>query len=257
MRYIISSSIGILILLLTFTSCSDVTSFDEGYIPFSWENGETIIEADDSDLSASVRDRLQKSAEVLAVNHVISEDSTQIDIPDKLVELFYNGLVHLANSNFSEAKEVIHEKEINAKSSFRMKEILVFPDTTEAAELIEHWQNKEAMTGNSEVDSLINEYGISVISFSELKSMPFAMVNMKTDKLINVLPVAAKFRQIEGVTNAEGNGQFSIMGGGSTIYADIMEYFLRFQFGSRWGDCLENCIGEFNIYKDGTVEVVK
>lgn len=258
MIHLKSSTIGFLILLFTFISCNEITSFGADDVPLDWENGESIIQADDSNLSSSLRDRLQHSAEVLAVEYILGEDSTRISIPDKMVELCYNGLVHVANSTYAEAKEVIYEKSINARPSFRLNEVLVFPDTTEAVELIKSWQKNEPLTGNSEVDALINEYGFSIDSFSELRSMPYAMVTMETDTLINVLPVAKKFEPINGITNAGAN---FIMGDGSTIQAEIKEDHLLLQFVYKWGDCPAGCINssswKFNIYKDGTVEVVK
>jgi len=246
---------GVILISLTLLSCNELVSPVDGGPPLDWQDGEAITDADDSHFSESELERFQKNAKILAVEYILDAHPDQEKIPNELVELYYNGLVHVANSSYPEAEKVIGQKSIDARGTYSMREILVNADTTESANLLESWREKEAMTGNSDVDDIIAEFGLSVTAYSELKSMPYAMVTMQTEELLNVLPVAEKFEQLDGITSAGPNG---IMGDGSTILAEIMDDHLRLQFVYGWGDCPAGCINkrvwDFNVYQNGTVE---
>ena len=247
--------IGVIIIPFTLLSCYDLVSPADGDRSLDWERGDAIEDADDNHFSESELERFQSNAEILALEYILDAHPDQPEIPNELVDLYYNGLIHVANSEHPEAEKVLNKKSIEARGTHVIREIIVNADTTEAVELLENWREKEAMTGNSDVDDIIAEYNISVKGYSELKSMPYAMVTMQTEELLNVLPIAKKFEQVDGITSAGPNG---IAGDGSTILAEMMDDHLRLQFVYGWGDCPAGCINkrywDFNVYQDGTVE---
>ena len=181
---------GVILIPFTLLSCNELISPVDGDNPLDWENGDAIEDADDNHFSESELERFQNNAEILAVEYILDAHPDQAEIPNELVDLFYNGLVHVANSSHPEAEKVMDQKSIDARGTYAMREILVNADTTESADLLDSWREKEAMTGKPAVDDIIVEYDISVKAYSELKSMPYAMVTMQTEELLNVLPIA-------------------------------------------------------------------
>lgn len=258
---IYSKSIKIItagLLLILAISCDNLLDTgDQIEPPLDWENGQGIVEAEDGHLSEEVTDKWMKSAQELAIRAVRADDSTRTDVPDELVEMFYNGLIHVVNSGTEKAREVTEEYAIGARPEFMHGEILVYPDTVAADSWLDAWRAGETETGQSSVDELTAQYNFSLSSFSEKGGQPYASAKLTTADLLNIPAVAVKFNNIEEISMAGAN---YLVGDGNDILADIRDTHVGFRYELRWGDCPAECINshywEFNVTSEGSVQFI-
>lgn len=239
------------ILLITASSCT-VIGDSGNIVPIDWQNGESITPADDTQLSSEQRELYRKDAEKLAVRYINERDSSQPEIPQELVELFYNGLVHIALSNHAKAEEVTETYEVHARMPVNPREIIVQADTT--AEWISAWRNETTETGYEELDTLLEQFNFTLIEYRELKHVSStAMVTLRSDRVINGYAVGRLFEELQDIENAGYDGVTD----GSDIRVIISDDHLQYTFDYGFGDCPAGCIGNhrwhFEVYKDGEV----
>lgn len=237
-------------------SCENITSPVSSLHSEGWQDIPEVREGDDGFLTDSVKAEYMRSAEELAVQLIIESDPNQIEIPDSLIQVLYNGLIHVVNSGLEQAQDVTTEYRIQARPQFARGEILVNVDTT-GADWLDNWRNGIVETGVEQIDQLINTYEMGLKSYSELHSMPRAMAVLKTARQINPLPVAEQFAEIPTLSGAELN---YMDGDGNTIKVKVEPGAILYRFEYAWGDCPAGCINrhfwEFSVDENGDVQFI-
>lgn len=237
-------------------SCDNITSPASGLPSQGWQDIPEVRDADGGSLTDSVKAEYMRSAEELAIQLIIESDPKQIEIPESLIQILYNGLIHIVNSGLEEAQDVTTEHRIQARPQFARGEIIVNVDTTDA-DWLDNWRNGIVETSVEKIDQLINTYEIDLKSYNELHSMPWAMAVLKTNQQINPLPVAEKFAEIPSLSGAELN---YIAGDGNTIKVKVEPGAILYRFEYAWGDCPAGCINrhfwEFAVDENGDVQFI-
>ena len=209
-----------------------------------------IAAPDDPAMSDSVRQQYQDDAAQLAVRFVqqraLEDDS--VTLPDDRVQLFYNALVHVYAAEQVEGHHEITS--IHTFPHYNTHEIIVAVDTTVG--WTEAWQAGERLTGQSDVDALLEAYDLSV----EYKAGPsHALVRSETP--INPVAMSQQFEGIAGVEYAEQNGYG---GDGNDIEATVDETSVLLTYSRGSGDCPSGCIHRatwtYRVDEDGSVDFV-
>lgn len=247
---LVFSILGILFLI---ASACEVVGDSGSAGPIDWQNGENIIPANDESLSSEQRERYQMDAEKLAVRHINEMDATQTEVPQELVELYYNGLAHIALSDHPKAVEVAQTYKVHARMPANPREILVQADTT--APWIDAWRNGTTETGYAELDALVDQFDLTLTEYREFEqTLPVAMATLRSGRVINGHAVGALFDELEDIESAG----YDLVTDGSDISAVIMEGHVQFTFEYGFGDCPAGCIGKhrwnFEVYRDGSIE---
>lgn len=238
-------------------SCEGLTGTGGEGPPLNWEEGPAIVEADDSQLTDSTREEWKMSARELALRYILETDSTNTEVPEKIIDTYYNGIIHILNSGLDPAAEAAEEFDVRARPTFVHKQVLVFPEQNESSEWLNAWRNGKTETGIAEIDDITDTYQLSVGSFSELESQPYAMVTLEAAEFINPKPAVMAFRGLESYFwhDADVN---SIAGDGSNITTALSATTLRYRFEYSWGDCPAGCINshywDFSVNAEGDVE---
>lgn len=208
-----------------------------------------IAAPDDSALPDSVKTAYEEDAAQLAMRYVQRRGTAadSIRLPEDRVELFYNALVHVYTANdISERDDIV---EIHTFPRYNTHEAIVAMDTTVA--WTEAWLNGERLTGQPDVDALLEDYELSV-EHKPNASQPYVLVRSAAP--INTLALSRQFEGIEGVAYAEQNGY---AGDGNDIEATVEEDAVVLAFRRAWGDCPSGCINEeawvFSVDAAGTV----
>ncbi|GEM_PF-1133258 len=244
-----------LVLLLSACSGNELSTNsvgDSGAV--SWE-GMTMIEANAYSLSNDRKSKYRMDAEKLAVRYINNRDSTQTDIPEALIKLFYNGLIHIVNADHPEAQEATDpEYQVHARTPADPRAITVRVDTT--APWIDAWRDSTTQTDNEEIDELLNQFDLSLLKYYELESSSLAVAKLQSEYAINGYAVGRLFMQVDDISSAGP----PVVTDGSNIEVLMFDDHLRYKFNYRFGDCPAGCINEhtwtFNVYVDGNVEFV-
>lgn len=239
---------------LAIISCGSLSVNPDQSPVLDWNNAPQISEGNDQLLTHEQRNAYQKDAEILAVRYINERDSTQTEIPDKLINLLYNGLVHIATSDLSKAKEVTNDYQVHAKMN-DPREITVYVDTT--ASWVDAWRDGDATTGNNDVDELISQFNFSVAEYDEMESVSYSLTTLRSDRAINGFAVGRLFENLNTVKDAGPDG---IIGDGNDISVLFFDNYLQFYFKYGYGDCPAGCINRhiwgFNVYSDGHVDYI-
>lgn len=256
LKYSITGMICIAIFAL-FISCESLTDTGDIQTPIEWEDGPGIIEAGDGSLPDSVKNEWEKSAQELALRVVIEEDSTMLEVPDNLVETFYNGLIHILKSDIAEAELATEEYNVQARPSFKHSEVVVYPDTAKASDWLDAWRNGDTITGNSGIDELIEKYDLTLKSYNELQSQAVGQAVLTSARFVNPIPIANDFAGLPAISDLY-TGVNSLIGDGSDITATLQQTSVHYRFEYGWGDCPAGCIShhywDFSVSADGEVE---
>lgn len=253
------TTIGIIFIVIfaIFTSCEELTDTGGVQTPIEWENSPGIVEAEDGNLPDSVKSELEKSARELALRAVIEQDSTTLEVPENLVQTFYNGLIHILKSGIPQAEQAAEEFGVRARPAFKHNEVLVYPDTSEASDWLNAWRNGETFTGNSSIDELIEKYDLTLKNFSELQSQTVALAVLQSARFVNPIPIANDFAKLPVMSDSY-TGVNMLVGDGSDITADIQQAVVRYRFEYGWGDCPAGCISrhfwDFGVTAEGDVD---
>ncbi|NGP87240.1 hypothetical protein G3569_02645 [Aliifodinibius halophilus] len=237
-------------------SCSNVAGGGKKLSEISLQNGKKLVEANDSDLSKQEKQRIQQIAEKLAVRYVNNRNPDQVKIPEEIISFFYNGLIHLKKSTIPEAKKVTDEYVLIAKTPANPREVLLWAD--KSASWLDAWRNGETKTGVSEIDQLIEEFGLTLSEYREFTTTsPGAFASMEADHAINVYAVGDAFMSLEEIKKAGPDG---LLTGGRDVKAKIKDNYLVLDITVGSGDCPAGCINKINqkfrIFSDGQVELV-
>lgn len=246
----------ILLMFLLISSSCDVVGNSDNDDNIDWKDFGELVPADDELLSDEQRAAYRQDAEKLAVRYINEEDSTQTEIPEELIELYYHGLAHIALSDHEKAVEATQEFEVHAREPVHPREIIVQVDTT--ASWIDAWRNEMTETGNSEIDAFLEEYNFTLIEYSELANvLPTAMATLRSDRAINGYAVGRQFEDYDDIESAGPDGVTD----GSDISVLFFDNRLRYTFEYGFGDCPAGCINrhswKFDVNRDGTVTFVE
>lgn len=235
------------------TACGDILGSNDSPDPIDWENGDTIETGDEGVLSEEEREMFRDDAEKLAVRYLMAEDSTETVLPEKLIELLYNGFIHIANVDHEKVDEVLNEYEIHARTPASAREVLVYADS--AASWVDAWREGETLTSNADVDALIEEFDMTLVDFSD-DSSETARGTLRSGYGINVYAVGRQFEEIEEIESA---GPDEVTDGNEVGFA-LFDDHVRYVFEYGFGDCPSGCTNRhawhFNVYEDGTVQYV-
>jgi len=243
------------LILVTAVSC-DMLGTSGSPDRIDWEDGEQIIPADDQHLDEETRALYQKDAEKLAVRYINETEPERTNIPGALVDLLYNGLIHIVNEEGAKATEVTETYNVHARTPVEPREIIVSVDTT--APWIEAWRNETTETDDEEVDALLEEFSFILTEYNELEStLPTAMATLRSDSAINGYAVGAHFEELNYIESAGPDGVTD----GSDIGVLFFDDHLLFTFDYGFGDCPSGCINRhiwyFRVFMDGSVEFVE
>lgn len=232
-------------------SC-DVVQSTESTELAEWQNFGKIVVADDHLIPEEKREQYLKDAEKLAVRYIDKKDSTQTEIPQDLIDLLYNGLIHIAVSDNKKTSEVTDKYEIHARIPAHPREILVFADST--APWMDAWRDKITETGNSDLDELLDHFNFTITEFSELAHvLPTTMTTLRSDRAINGRAVGRLFEELDFIENAGPDGVTD----GSDLRVAFFEDYLKYTFEYGFGDCPAGCISRhkwhFYVYPDGNL----
>ncbi len=242
-------------ILFMASGCSDPLGISDGNDSIDWRNGESIPPVESPELSEKEKQKYRTDAEKLAVRRVNQLDSSQTDIPEKLVDHLYNGLVRIATSEHPKAKEVIEEYPVHALIPAHPREVLV--RVNRSASWIEAWREGTTETGQPHIDSLIHRFDFTLAEFREPENASGAtMGTLQSDRPVNGMAVGERFEQHEDVLYAGPDGVI----GPTDIIVGYFDNYLQYTFKYGWGDCPSGCIHEhvwhFTVNVDGTVEFV-
>lgn len=229
------------------------TAADAG--PLSWEE-HTMARAHDANLSEERRSRYRKDAEKLAVRYINNRDSTQTEIPPELVNLLYNGMIHVVNADLPEANEATNpDYKVHALTPPQPRAVVVYVDTT--APWLDAWRDSTTQTGNGDIDELLSRFDFSLSEYQQFESSDTGIAKLRSDRPINGYAVGRLFESLEYVKRA-GPEQVT---DGSDISVLFFDNYLRYAFVYRWGDCPSGCINQhawhFKVYEDGRVAFIK
>lgn len=234
-------------------ACGNVTGNSDSSNATGWDENFKMSRAEDQHLSGEQRTAYTQDAEKLAVRYINEEDSTQTDIPQELIGVLYNGLIHIVNTDHPKAREATHEYYVHARTPANPREILVYADTT--VSWIDSWRNGHTETGNEELDGLIEQFDFTLVEYSELANvLPGAMATLRSNRAINVYAVGRLFEKLNHIESAGPDG----ITDGSDIEVLFFDNYLRFTFELGFGDCPSGCINRhlwhFKVNRDGSVE---
>lgn len=237
--------------ILLITGCGDFLNSNDGLEPIDWKNGDGITAPDESSLSEEEKESYTEGAEKLAIRYIEVEDSTQIEIPESLIEVLYNGLAHIALSEDPKAEEVTQDYEISVRKPADPRGLEI--NVENSASWFESWENGSDETGNEAVDTLMTNYNLSVAEITE-HAENRSTVSIQADKALNVYELGRLFEAVDGVVEANTE----ISGDGNEIRFMLFRDHIQFLFRYGYGDCPAGCINEhtwyFNVFKDGTVQ---
>jgi len=248
-------SLYTLFFLVVLHSCTLVFEGDDG--DSDWSTGQIMFPANTFSIPDSVQQRFQEDAERLALRDIHRDETDKIsliEIPDPLIKTYYNGLLHLYNAKkIVERDMVIQKYNIHAFPHPEMNNVLVAVDTT--AQWVKLWQEGYRFTGNSQIDQLLNQYQLYIYEYHRWKNRH--VVELQAKKSINILALAKKFQDIDGVIYAEAN---SAIGDGDNITAIRKTAYVVYEFSLGYDDCPSGCIHRhywaFRVRYNGTVEFV-
>ncbi len=234
-------------LAISICACSDVTNFS-GQEVIDWINDDTIAPAGDDHLSEEERSWYLTDAEKLSLRYIDEIDTDKIEIPQELVDLFYNGLIHIVNSDHEKAIKVTREQPIHATQPASPYTIMIMVDTVAASSWLNAWRNGETGTGNLNIDKIIDKYGYVLDNYSELTSMSNSMAIFLTDRLVNGYATGNLLKKVPSIESA---GPIPVFYTGfiKDIEVQVFDEYLLYTFVG--GNAA------FRVFKNGTVEFVE
>lgn len=202
----------------------------------------------------SVRDRFERSAQVLMVQNLESRQSPaadSINIPLAYSDTLLRALIAVYNANLAASDTVFKQLDIQAMSSPDLEMFSLMADGN--LPWMQNFAANQLPVGQNEVDSLMQKYQIIFHYYFSGFSADF--VDFKTSYPLNTFALSRAFKNITGVQEAYPN---SFFGGNKNIYDSIYENFIELEFYYGWGDCPAGCIyhrtWKFRVFWDCRVE---
>ncbi len=195
------------------------------------------------DVSNSLEDKYKEDAIRLALRQQTAGTgpaSDQILIPPALIDRMVAALAAVDNSEYSYRDTVVSIYEIHTLDYPDFYTLTLEVDTAEA--WVKEWAEGSRLTGNADVDALMNTYGLDVGNFITLSLGSVAVVS-STDPL-NMVGLGNAFSSIPGVVSADAGGE---VGDGNDItvvdngtYIELT-YSVGYDSPLAPGDCTGEC----------------
>ncbi len=244
------------ILAIIFISGCELTESNETLI--DWTKGKTINVVDNSTVSDTVKNLLYEDAAILALREVYKNDSTKfnlIEIPEELINLYYNGLLQIHQTqNIPFRNLIIDRYNIHTSKNPSLNSMILGLQSN--LDWAQRWREGFSLTGNEKADNYISQYDLRIANFYTSGNREIFVV--ETPFYLNILALASHFEPLEGVAYAEPNSYF---GGGTEIRASIESEYVKYIFEFGWGDCPSGCIYKhywiYRVYYNGEVEFIE
>jgi hypothetical protein len=197
-----------------------------------------ILDPAEADLTETQRLVIEEDAVRLAIRHLIeagSPHASDVIPPAGLVASLYNALVHVHQMSHPVRDSVVDMYRIRTFPSPATRELMVRVDP--AREWTTAWKDLNAMTGDPSIDSLVEEYDLSVRIYYEWTIGEVAV--LRAARPLHVAALATRFEPIPGVIWAEPNGA---IGDGNDIRARRHGDGWRLDYSVGFGDCPAGCI---------------
>lgn len=245
--------VGLFLLIGACNQPTGVTTGPSG--PLDWQKGDIIQESSPDELSEDKKEKYRIDAEKLAVRRINELDSTRTDIPTKLVDHLYNGLVHIVQSEAEGVDKISGEYEVHALQPSHPREVLIW--SREKTSWMENWQAGQTETGQPRIDSLLHEFDLTLQEYNEYEhgtgETQQIMARFRSDRPVNGYAIGSLFMQHDIISTAGPEGMI----GPTDITVQFKDDHLRYTFEYGWGDCPAGCINEhrwtYNVYKNGSV----
>jgi hypothetical protein len=190
---------------------------------------------DDSNISDSIRSIYKSDAAYLAYRHIYENklsDTSLINIPQDLIDSFYDGLIYIYNCKTITSIDTITKiYPVHAFPENSLYRLVVGFDTSYS--WTKQWREGFTLTGNDSIDSLITHY---VFELYRKAGHRFGV--LVTNKPLNMWAIGKIFNKIAGVRYAEPDG---VGGDGNDIIAILNMDNLHYKFSIGWGDCPAGC----------------
>jgi hypothetical protein len=219
-----------LLLLLSLLNTCDTVETNNG--------NNQITPGDDSLIPDSIKSLMKEDAAFLTLRDVYLDSAkkeTLVILPENSVESYYSGFVHIYNADTLPARDsVIEMYKIHAFPIPAAHSIIVAIDSTK--DWVEAWKNGERLTGNQQIDDLMETYDLQLDRYYRWPLYHAAVLS--SDNPINIYALSKKFASIDGVIYAEPNG---VCCDGNNITGSLESDYIMYEFSFGWGDCIAGC----------------
>jgi hypothetical protein len=216
----------------------------------------SMAEADTSEIPQKARKYYRTDAEILSVLYMNKRDSLQVRLPKNLIDVIYNGLLQIYNSDLKAAHKATKRYSIHTARGGISHSLLVTFDSTET--WVKAWENGKRFTGNKNIDKLLKKYDLSLVKFYPWHFAYGAM--LRSAQPLNQFALARKFKSLKSILGAEPNGYFYI-DLPSNIKIKIKQDYVNYIFIRGTIKCPSDCADDpetwsFNVFSNGRVKFV-
>ncbi len=199
------------IICLLIVSCEDsVPTKEENGQP----HGKNMSPADTSSIPDTVLNEYFEDAAILALRDVYNNEleiHSSIEIPTDSMQVYFHGLLHVYNTTSIPARDsVVSIYPIHCFPHPQTHSIIVTVDRT--IDWVQNWKNGNRLTGNTEVDELMEKYELQLDKYHNWPTSDAAVLFAPSP--INILALATLFSKINGVISATPN---QVIGDGNDI----------------------------------------
>lgn len=186
-------------------------------------------------------------------NSLSYEDS--LIIPKSYSDTVLNPLLAVYNALALPARDtVVNILHIHTFPDLPLRSFAIYADSNQA--WMQQFRNGIIPTGVATVDSLINQFNISIIHYYAYGIFDSChMVMLKTGRNCNIRALEKFWKSIPGVLFCVSD---FIGGGGNTIQDSIYTDHVELVYSRAWGDCYSGCTNlrawKFNVYFDCSVD---
>jgi Secretion system C-terminal sorting domain len=182
-----------------------------------------------------------------------------VELPTDLRDSILRAIFAVFNATSLPARDTVFEQfDIHAYAEKDLHRVQILVDTTYG--WTHNWLDNQAVTGNSWIDYLVNQYDLTVenVQFAPEWVLNYdAAITLQTDKFINGNFLAGLISNSSGVVFGYG---LTFGGDGDHIYFDTKPGYIELTFRHGWTDCPTGCVFHrdwlFKIYPDCSVEFV-
>lgn len=233
------------------TAYEDKNSTNDNYLNKQISNVNKDIVPD------SILERYKKEAEILTARLIQADpklSSSLIRLPNSVIQLFTNALIQVYNANNIAARDVVIEQ-YNI-SVFPQPVTNYFYVKVDTAKLwVKKWLSGNLYTGFNDIDTLVDNYKLTVKSNLILPSATYFFLNC--EESLNLLAFCNLLDDINGIDEASPEGT---IGDGNNITAEIFDNYVELNYSYGFGDCPAGCISrhywKFRIYYSGVVQFI-
>ncbi len=207
----------------------------------------------------SVIEKYQEDADRLAVKRIfalnaIYKDSVEIFKPWS--DTIMNALLAVYNATALPARHTVVNLNIHTFPALTLRSLIVTADSNQT--WMHQLHNNVIPTGYNTLDSLMNKYNLSLISYHDnFHTTLFHNVIFKSDSNLNISALSNLFGTLNGVSYSDPNNGCC---DGNNINCSIYPSFVKLIYSKGWNDCQSGCISrhywEFKVYYDCSVEFV-